>query len=261
MHLLADASESQRANVTVHNSMYRRRSKLREILKIVDRHNTGIMTRPKFHMCLQLADLPKPDRKVDQSVYGAFYTKDAFRYGDFLEAVKHDTSYRKLIETHWPTGPVATNRHRPVSMTPQPRLTGSIPQMNRAPPLSRMSRGSRASSQMGGASRPATNNPQAMRNHLRQMLNSKHQNVIRALKQADAAGSGQLDPAQLKSVLLQLRIVPQAQLESGDLNGYFQQFSRNGQIDYTAFAAQVRQDDLQQLEALSDEDLRHQTVK
>ena len=40
MHLLADASESQRANVTVHNSMYRRRSKLREILKIVDRHNT-----------------------------------------------------------------------------------------------------------------------------------------------------------------------------------------------------------------------------
>jgi len=261
MPLLADASESQRAVVTFNNSMYRRRSKLREVLKIVDRHNTGMMTRPKFHMCLQLADLPKPDRKIDQSIYGAFYTKDAFRYGDFLEAVKHDTGYRKLIETHWPSGPVATNRHRPVSITPQPGLTGSIPQMNRAPPLPRMSRGSRASSQMGAASRPMTNNPQAMRNYLRQMLNSKHQNVIKALKQADSQGSGQLEPEQLKLVLLQLRIVPQAQLESGDLNWYFQQFSRNGLIDYNAFAAQVRQDDLQQLESLSNEDLRHQTVK
>lgn len=251
-----------RAKITVHNNMYRRRSKLCEILKIVDRHNTGVMTRHKFHMCLQLADLPKPDRKIDKSVYGSFYTKDAFRYCDFLEAVKHDHVYRKLIENHWPQGPVTTNRHRP-SMTPQPGLTGPIPPLSRGPPLARAScGGSRASSQMGGSfSRPPSNNPQAIRNYLRQMLTKKHQNVLKALKQADQQGTGQIDAEQLKSVLVQLNIVPKAQLESGDLNSYFQQFSRNGQIDYNTFAAQVRQDDLQQLEALSDEDLRHQSVK
>ena len=140
------------------------------------------MTRPKFHMCLQLADLPKPDRKVDQSVYGAFYTKDAFRYYPPARRLTAPSVFGAGMATFWKQlnttqatvssskliGLLALsprcrslqhlsiraqhlslqNRHRPVSMTPQPRLTGSIPQMNRAPPLSRMSRGSRASSQM-----------------------------------------------------------------------------------------------------------------
>jgi len=246
-------------HISVHNCMYRRRSKLREILKIVDRHNTGVMTRTKFHMCLQLADLPKPDRKLDKKVYGPFYTKDAFRYGEFLDAVKHDVSYRKLIETHWPQGPVANNRQQAAS----PGLTGPIP--SRGMPMSRGH--SRASSHMQGPpscppfSRPGTDNPEAMRNHLRQMLTTKHQNVLRALKQADHQGKGVIDPSVLKSVLLDLRIVGKQQLDSGDLNGYFAQFSRDGQIDYNRFAGQVRQDDLQQLESLTDADLLHQVVK
>ena len=77
----------------------------------------GVLSRPKFHMCLQLADLPRPDRKTDQNLYGAYYTKESFRwggmaesqcfqpaacrYGDFLESLKYDTSYRNRLMAQW----------------------------------------------------------------------------------------------------------------------------------------------------------------
>ena len=76
----------------------------------------GVLTRQKFHMCLQLADLPRPDRKTDQALYGAYYTKDCFkcaelrgqpahggalRYGDFLDSLKYDTSYRNHLMAQW----------------------------------------------------------------------------------------------------------------------------------------------------------------
>merc|ERR1711865_396104 len=52
-------------------------------------------------MCLQLADLPKPDRKVDQSVYGAFYTKDAFRYYPPARRVTAPSVFGAGMATFW----------------------------------------------------------------------------------------------------------------------------------------------------------------
>jgi len=106
-------------------------------------------------MCLQLADLPRPDRKSDATLYGAYYTKDTIRYGEFLEALKYDTSYRNFLMGQWRAG-LGESQVRPqgmgLSLTPEPRGLPRLQPPNKSLMLPIASRAaSRASIQSGGS--------------------------------------------------------------------------------------------------------------
>lgn len=351
-----DVNIPHQSSLDDHNSMYRRRAKLRDILRIVDRHSTGALSRQKFHMCLQLADLPRPDRKMDSSLYGAYYTKDTIRYGDFLEALKYDTSYRNFLMGQWRSGLGQTQvrpKGMPMSLTPEPRGLPRLQPPNKALMLPIASRAaSRASAQSGGSKWQALlsklssmdrggvipieqlqqalssmhmvppggsnkrlmdllaecdqgggdidyrkfvaaaqrmeqqNDPifvsargsmsrqsnisavsgggsaKAKREQLRQTLNSKHRAVLDALNHADQNKTGKIELGKLKNSLQQLGVVTNAQLHSGELDCFFNEFEgQGGEIDYKSFAHKIKAEDMKQLESMTDDALRNQHLK
>jgi len=317
--------------------MYRRRAKLRDILQIVDRHHTGAMPRVKFHMCLELADLPVPDRASEEQMYGRFLTQDSFRYPDFLEALKYDESYQNMLTTRWAAAvPLQIHkpkrREPPQSFTPEPGVEGlSLPAI--AKPNSRMlshslsrksdkgptkrlrealrsmdtgGRGCLSIEQLqqglvaldlvpngtndqllhlfrscdqdgngsidynmlvtklqaqesqgkpllvpgfrGSVARgPTRATPGSLVAAVKKRLQIKHVMLRESLIAADKTQSGKVALSTLKEVLKDLNIVNKEQLASGELEGYFTQFSKAGQVDYIRFADSVKAQDMAQL--------------
>jgi len=224
--LCDDITIPHKASLNAHNSMYRRRAKLRDILRIVDRHNTGVLSRPKFHMCLQLADLPRPDRKTDQNLYGAYYTKESFRYGDFLESLKYDTSYRNRLMAQWRQllgESTARMPGHPVSQTPDPRPPPGLMPASRGlgPPGSRglslpaLSRGSQRQGSNWGA--------------VRSMLQS-----------LDRGGTVSVEQLQDTLMRSQMQPVPAANDQLMDMLRSFDK-SGKGDIDYNGFLTTAQQ--------------------
>ena len=64
-HDSSGATVASGHTIATHKAMYRCRAKLRDILVVIDRERTGVISKEKFHRCLELADLPIPDRSTE----------------------------------------------------------------------------------------------------------------------------------------------------------------------------------------------------
>lgn len=235
---LCDITVPHKGSINAHNSMYRLRAKLRDILRIVDRHSTGVLSRQKFHMCLQLADLPRPDRRTDDALYGRYYTKNVFRYGEFLESIKYDTSYQSHLMHQWKLalggpGPKGHRVQPPVSLTPDPQYRGGLPSLH--PP-------SRGPNRAGGSrglvlpviSRQAS---RASRASVGSRL-GKWEALQTKLQSTDPGGVVPIE--RLQQALGQMQLVPSSNNRLMDL---LQQCDANGRgdIDYTTFITRAQQ--------------------
>jgi len=330
--------------------MYRRRAKLRDIMHVVDRHNTGAMPRDKLHLCLELADLPVPDRTSEQKMYGKFMSREVFRYNDFLDAMKYDPAYRHLLTSRWhklsggsmmpppmrqappkggsftpePTGAglmlpaIAQARGGGASRAPSSKGVGSrrlrdaflaldkgktgtltieelqqglvaldlVPTATNAAlmelfrvcdrdghgnidynELVRMIQerdaagkpmfipgyrgGGRMMSQsQGSRGRGSTTTPGTLLSAMNTRLATKYAMLKSTLESADRAKRGTIPLDTLKDVLLSLNILDKAQLKTGELDSFFGQYTKQGQVDYGRFADSVKAQDLAQLAGL-----------
>jgi len=210
--------------ISAHKTMYRRRAKLRDILHVVDRHNMGAMPREKFHMCLELADLPIPDRQSEETMYGRFLNRENFRYVEFLDALKYDESYRHLLTSRWKDAlPMAKSRaaqmHAPQSMTPEPGVSGiTLPHIGKPPTrASVMSRTLSRHSDKGETKR-----------------------LVGALRMLDQGQTGQLSIEQLQKCLVTQNMVPNA--SNDELLNLFRSCDEagNGMIDYNKLSTKLQ---------------------
>lgn len=228
------------AMISDHKSMYRQRAKLRDILHTVDRHNTGAMPRHKFHLCLELAGLPVPDRNNEQTMYGKFLERDVFRYGDFLECQKYDPAYRHLLTSRWRQaggGRQPTKMRAPggSSFTPEPGAMGlQPPQGITLPQIGKpVSRAQGRLSRMGG-SRGALGGSRGGANV------GGVKRLRDAFRSLDANNTGTVTIEELQQGLVALDLVPAA--SNNELLQLFQSCDRDGQgnIDYNELVQKLQ---------------------
>lgn len=207
--------------------MYRRRAKLRDIMHVVDRHNTGAMPREKLHLCLELADLPVPDRTSEQQMYGKFMSREVFRYNDFLDAMKYDPAYRHLLTSRWrKLSPMdylhAAQRQQAAtkgggSLTPEPTGAGLM-----LPPIAQAS--------AGAGSRALSSSSNVGARRLR--------DAFRAL---DKGNKGTVTIEELQQGLVALDLVPTA--TNASLLELFRVCDRDGHgnINYNEFVRMLQE--------------------
>jgi len=218
------------ATIAAHNSSYRTRAKLRDILHTVDRHNTGSMPRNKFHLCLELAGLPVPDGSSEKKLYGKFIEREVFRYNDFLDSVKYDTAYRHQLTSRWrkegglPQPSIRSKALRGSSLTPEPSGAGLVlPHIGK--PQSRRSTFSRPAQSRIGSQGGDKGGTRRMRE---------------AFRSLDRDQTGTVTIEELQQGLVALDLVPAA--PNAALLELFRNCDRDGQgnIDYDVLCTKLQ---------------------